>query len=67
MPSMGVLAVMLTSATLVYGIAIWRNRATGLPPALHLAIALGLVLTFVLTVPVAGTLSTAPATSSAPR
>jgi len=54
---MGVFAVGLTSASLVYGIAIWRNPATGLEPALHLAIALGLVLTFVLTVPVAGTLS----------
>jgi hypothetical protein len=54
---MGVLAVLLTSASLVYGVAIWRNPRTGLPPALKLAIALGLVLTFVLTVPVAGTLS----------
>jgi hypothetical protein len=54
---MGFLAVSLASATLVYGIAIWRNRRTGLPPALHLAIALGLVLTFVLTVPIAGTMA----------
>jgi hypothetical protein len=54
---MGVLAVLLTSASLVYGIAIWRNPHTGLAPALGLAIALGLVLTFVLTVPIAGTLS----------
>jgi hypothetical protein len=54
---MGVLAVLLTSASLVYGLAVWRNPRTGLPPALKLAIALGLVLTFVLTVPIAGTLS----------
>jgi hypothetical protein len=57
---MGVLAVVLTSASLVYGVAIWRNRASGLPPALHLAIALGLVLTFALTVPVAGWMSNGP-------
>jgi hypothetical protein len=57
---MGVLAVILTSASLVYGIAIWRNRATGLPPALHLAIALGLVLTFALTLPVASTMANLP-------
>ncbi|MCA3506903.1 MAG: hypothetical protein IOD01_06390 [Rhodobacter sp.] len=50
---MGVAAVTLTSAALVSGIAIWRNRASGLPDALRLAVALGLVLTFVLTVPVA--------------
>jgi hypothetical protein len=54
---MGLFAVILTSPALVYGIAIWRNRATGLPPALHLAIALGLVLTFALTVPVASTMA----------
>jgi hypothetical protein len=57
---MGLFAVILTSASLVYGIAIWRNRATGLPPALHLAIALGLVLTFALTLPVAATLANMP-------
>jgi hypothetical protein len=51
---MGVLAVLLTSASLVMGISVWRNRATGLDPALQLAVALGLVLTFLLTVPVAG-------------
>lgn len=59
-PVMGGLAALLTSAALVYGIAIWRNRETGLPPALQLAIALGLVLTFVLTLPVAGALSNMP-------
>jgi hypothetical protein len=54
---MGVIAVFMTSATLIMGIAIWRNPATGLAPALRLAIALGLVLTFALTLPIAGTLS----------
>lgn len=56
---MGLAAVTLTSASLVMGIGIWRNGATGLDPALHLAIAAGLVLTFVLTVPVAGTMASA--------
>jgi hypothetical protein len=56
-PVMGVFAVLLTSASLVMGISVWRNRSTGLAPALHLAVALGLVLTFLLTVPVAGYLS----------
>lgn len=56
-PLMGVFAVLLTSASLVMGISVWRNRETGLPPALHLAIALGLILTFALTIPVAGYLS----------
>lgn len=53
-PLMGVLAVLLTSASLVMGVAIGRNRHAGLAPALRLAVALGLGLTFVLTVPVAG-------------
>jgi hypothetical protein len=53
-PIMGAFAVILTSPTLVMGIAIWRNTATGLPPALHFALGLGLVLTFLLTVPIAG-------------
>ena len=54
---MGLFAVLLTSMSLFQGIAIWRNRQTGLAPALHLSIALGLVLTFVLTLIVAGTLA----------
>jgi hypothetical protein len=56
-PVMGLLAVVLTSASLVYGVAIWRNRESGLAPALRVAIGLGLVLTFVLTVPVAATMA----------
>lgn len=53
-PLMGVFAVMLTSMTLVMGVAIWRNAATGLPAPVHLSLALGLILTFVLTVLAAG-------------
>jgi hypothetical protein len=57
---MGVFAVVLTSASGVMGMAIWRNPNTGLPPALHLSIALGLILTFILTVFAAGTMSSMP-------
>lgn len=59
-PVMGILAILLTSASLVHGIAIWRNDKTGLPPAVHLGLALGLVLTFALTVPAASILSALP-------
>jgi hypothetical protein len=57
---MGVFAVILTSASAAIGIAIWRNPNTGLPPALHLSVALGLILTFVLTLIAAGTMSSMP-------
>lgn len=54
---MGLFAVLLTSASLVYGLVIWRHPH-GLPDtALRLSVALGLGLTFVLTVIVAGYLS----------
>jgi len=56
-PLMGALAVLLTSASLVMGVSILRNPATGLAPALQVALGLGLILTFLLTVPVAGYLS----------
>jgi hypothetical protein len=52
-PLMGLAAVMLTSLALSMGLVFWRHRAD----PLMLSIALGLVLTFVLTVPVAGTMS----------
>lgn len=51
---MGVAAVTLTSASLVMGMAIARNPATGLDPAVKLSVVLGLILTFVLTVITAG-------------
>jgi hypothetical protein len=54
---MGAFAVLLTSASLVTGVAILRNAATGLAAALHLSIALGLILTFWATLVVAGYLS----------
>lgn len=57
---MGAFAVLLTSASLAMGLSIWRNRATGLPEGLRLSIALGLILTFVLTVITAGYLSAQP-------
>ena len=50
---MGAAAVTLTSLSLAMGVVFWRHRAD----PLMLAVALGLVLTFVLTVPVAGTMS----------
>ena len=54
---MRVFAVTLLSASLVYGIAIWRNSAAELSPPMRLAVALGLIMTFALTLIVAGTLS----------
>ena len=57
---MGVFAVILTSPSLVMGVAIWRNPNTGLSPSLRLSVALGLVLTFVLTLIAAGTMSSMP-------
>lgn len=54
---MGLFAVILTSASGVMGVAVWRNRDTGLAPAVHLSVALGLVMTFVLTLIAAGTMS----------
>lgn len=53
----GVGAVLLTSGSLGVGIAVARNAASGLAPALHLSVWLGLVLTFVLTLGVAGYMS----------
>lgn len=54
---MGLSAVTLTSVSMAMGVMIWRNPATGLDPALRLSLGLGLILTFVLTVVVAGTMS----------
>lgn len=52
-PAMGLAAVILTSLSLTMGIAFWKSRAN----TLHLGLAVGLILTFVLTVLVAGTMS----------
>ena len=54
---MGVLAVVLTSASLVYGVAILRDRRSRLDPVFRLSVGIGLIATFVLTVVVAGTMS----------
>lgn len=56
-PFMGVGAVVLTSASLVFGVAIARNEATGLPPAFKASVVYGLILTFVLTLITAGYMS----------
>jgi hypothetical protein len=53
----GVLAVYFTGSTAVYGFLIARNRRPGLDPALRTGLALGLVLTFVLSVAFAGFMS----------
>lgn len=50
---MGLAAVILTSPTLAMAPAFWRQRAD----PLRLSIAVGLALTFVLTVPIAGTMA----------
>lgn len=59
-PIMGILAVTLTSASLVFGIHIYRNKTSGLAPAFKLSVVLGLILTFALTVLVAGYISSQP-------
>lgn len=51
---MGVLAILLTSSTLVYGVLIMTDRNSTLEPVFRLSVSIGLVLTFVLTVAVAG-------------
>jgi len=51
---MGFAAITLTSASLVMGVILWRDRRSPLDPALRLSLALGLVLTFVLTIITAG-------------
>ena len=54
---MGVLAVTLTSASLVYGVVILRDRNSRLDPVFRLSVGIGLIATFVLTVVVAGYMS----------
>ncbi|MBL9053091.1 MAG: hypothetical protein JNN02_05115 [Tabrizicola sp.] len=52
-PLKGVAAVVLTSLALTIGLVFWQHRAD----PLLLSISVGLILTFALTVPIAGTLS----------
>lgn len=56
-PVMGLLATLLTSATAVLAVAVARNPATGLSPAVKDGLVLGLALTLPLTLITAGTLS----------
>ncbi len=53
-PVMGIIAITLTSASLVYGIAFLRDRDSALDPAFRLSLGLGLVLTFVMTLVTTG-------------
>ncbi len=46
---MGVSAVILTTASLVYGVCIWRQNQTELAKPLQTTVASGLILTFVMT------------------
>ena len=55
--SMGVFAVVLTSAALVYGVVILRDRNSRLDPVFRQSVGIGLIATFVLTVVVAGYMS----------
>jgi len=57
---MGAVAVLLTTVSLVFGMAFWRDRSGTLAEPLRLSLALGLILTFALTLPAAGTLSGLP-------
>jgi hypothetical protein len=54
---MGVLAVALTSAALVHGIIVLRDRESALDPAFRLSVGIGLIATFVLTIGLAGYMS----------
>jgi hypothetical protein len=54
---MGLLAITLTSASLVFGIAFLRDSASVLDPAFRLSLGQGLILTFFATVMVAGFMS----------
>lgn len=56
-PLMGFFAVVLTTASLVYGVLIWRAKDSRLDPVFRLSVAVSLILTFVLTVIAATTLS----------
>lgn len=56
-PVMGVLAIILTSASVVYGVVIWRDASSRLNPAFRLSVAIGLVMTFVTTVIAASVLA----------
>jgi hypothetical protein len=56
-PLMGAAAVLLTSASTVYAVAIARNRTTGLSPVVREGVVVGLGLVLPLTLLTAGTMS----------
>lgn len=58
-PLMGAVAVYLTSSSLIYGLAIRRAGGLALEPAFRFSVIWGLILTFALTVPVAGGMAVA--------
>lgn len=57
---MGGLATVLILGSLFMGLSFWSARDSHLPEPLRLSLALGLILTFALTLPAAGTLSAMP-------
>jgi hypothetical protein len=57
---MGGVAVILILGSLFMGLSFWTARDSDLPEPLRLSLALGLCLTFGLTLPVAGTLAAMP-------
>ena len=59
-PLMGLIAVFLTGATLVFAVLILWHGGSRLRPAFRLSVGLGLVLTFVLTVAVAAYMARGP-------
>ncbi|MEM7376134.1 MAG: hypothetical protein AAF460_01390 [Pseudomonadota bacterium] len=62
---MGVLAVLLTSLSAVFGVGILRHHESGVPALLRYAIGYSLLATAVLTVLTAGYMSSAPAQTHA--
>jgi hypothetical protein len=59
-PLMGIFATILTSASFVLGRAIWKDQDSRLDPSMRMAIGGSLMLTCVLTLITAGTLSAFP-------
>ncbi len=56
-PLMGFFAVVLTTASLVYGVLVWRAKDDGIHSVFRMSVAVGLILTFVLTMIAATALS----------
>ena len=56
-PLMGFFAVVLTTASIVYGVLVWRGKDDRVDPVFRMSVAVGLILTFVLTMIAATALS----------